>query len=368
MSADLPDAWSSRFREALTHTEATHRTRVARSVTARDGVRCEVDGQWVVNFCGNDYLGLASRASNVTLDGAGSAHMVTGHFAEHDALIAELCDWLGAEDGVLCGNGFVGNLAALSTLCGSGDLCVQDKLNHASMLDALRSSQGTLARYPHADVDAARQQFMRDVSGLRVLATDSVFSMDGDLAPLQRLRSLCDEHDALMYVDEAHSVGVLGAGGEGVAPFADLRLVTFGKALGSFGAALLGGRDTIEYLRQAARPLLFTTALPPAIAKHVLDHVREIRRGELTQRLKENREYFAGLNVPGVMGGESAIFVKVIGDDGEAMAMSKSLLQKGLWVSAIRPPTVPEGSARMRLTLSALHTRAQIDQLADALQ
>lgn len=368
MSAELPPGWTSRFRDALNHTASLHRTRRARTVTSRDGVWCEVDGARVLNFCSNDYLGLGSRASKVALDGAGSAHMVSGHFAEHDALVHELCDWLDAEDALLCGNGFVGNLAALSTLCGRGDLCVQDRLNHASMLDALRSSEGLLARYPHNDVEGASQQLSRECDGLRVLATDSVFSMDGDLAPLDALRSLASTKNALFHVDEAHSVGVLGAHGEGVAPFADLRLVTFGKALGSYGAALVGARDIIEYLRQYARPLLFTTALPPSIAAHVMGNIREIRRGELTAKLAENRAYLAGLNVPGVQGGESAIFTRIIGDDADALQLSQSLFQKGFWISAIRPPTVPEGSARLRITLSAAHTREQIDALAEALQ
>ena len=368
MSAELPPDWSSRFRDALSHTASLHRTRRARTVTSRDGVWCEVDGLRVLNFCSNDYLGLGARGSSLSMDGAGSAHMVSGHFVEHDALIAELCDWLGAEDALLCGNGFVGNLAALSTLCGRGDLCVQDRLNHASMLDALRSSEALLVRYPHNDVLGAAQQLLRECAGLKVLATDSVFSMDGDLAPLVELRSLASSQKALFYVDEAHSVGVLGAHGEGVAGFADLRLVTFGKALGSYGAALVGGREVIEYIRQYARPLLFTTALPPSVAAHVTANIREIRRGELTAKLAENRAYFAGLNVPGVQGGESAIFTRIVGDNADAVQLSSQLLEKGFWISAIRPPTVPEGSARLRITLSAAHTREQIDALAEALQ
>lgn len=367
MNPDLPERWTELFEQARSQSLSLNRVRKARSVTSREGVMCEVDGERVVNFCGNDYLGLGARASSVALDGAGSAHMVAGHFAEHEALLAELCDWLGAEDAILCGNGFVGNLAALGTLIGANDLCVQDRLNHASMIDALRATPKSLARYPHNDVDGARQQLQRDAA-LKLLATDSVFSMDGDIAPLDALRELCTSQNALLYVDEAHSIGVLGASGEGLAPFADLRLVTFGKALGSFGAALVGRREIVEHLRQFARPLLFTTALPPSVAAHVHAHIREIRRGELTARLAENRSYFAGLNVPGVVGGESAIFVRLIGDDGDALGMSSRLFNQGLWVSAIRPPTVAEGSARLRMTLSALHTRAQIDQLADALR
>ncbi|MEF2147522.1 aminotransferase class I/II-fold pyridoxal phosphate-dependent enzyme [Aquilutibacter rugosus] len=370
--ASIPSGWTARLQVTSALLQSRSRQRTYRTVEQREGMRVRVDGSELLDFCSNDYLGLAARTSNHAWKGAagsGSAHLVSGHTVEHVELERNLCAWLGAESALLLSSGYQANLAAITGLCGPDDLCVQDKLNHASLLDAAQLAGCVRRRYPHLDMDGLQRQLQTPVSGLKLIASDAVFSMDGDQADPAALRAA--DPDALLYLDEAHSIGVLGPNGEGIGrEHAHLRLVTFGKALGTGGAALLGSAALIAHLRQTARPSIFTTALPPVLAARTTQHIRTVQSGDAVARLTSNRAYLRqradALGVP-LQGGDSAIFVLPIGSDADALARSQQLWERGVWVSAIRPPTVPEGTARLRITVSAAHTQADMDTLLEAL-
>ena len=366
--------------------EALHRRRRIRTVTQRDGVRCIVDGRELLNFCSNDYLGLSQHPRMIAAlrdaasEGAGStaSHLVCGHDAQHAALETELAEWLQAPRALLFGSGYTANLAVVQALLGDGDVCVQDKLNHASLIDAARLAGCSLKRYPHADADAAERQLASHADGAALLASDGVFSMDGDVAPLRALAGIAREQQATLYLDDAHAVGVMGKAGRGSVDAAGLdahevplRLVTFGKALGSAGAAVIGDADLIAHLAETARPYLYTTALPPAQAAATREAVRIARAGDdLRECLRTSIERLkAGAQARGLalMASDTPIQPLLVGRDADALAMAAALEAQGYWVAAIRAPTVPEGSARLRITLSAAHDPQQIDGLLDAL-
>lgn len=379
--------WRERIDAARAQRVATSRVRVRRTVSQRDGARCLVDGRSLLNFCGNDYLGLSQHFAVVgalqdaaSREGAGGvgSHLVCGHHQLHDALERELADWLGAPRALLFGSGYLANLAVLQSLLGDEDVCVQDRLNHASLIDAARLSGCRLRRYPHADAEGAIRQLRSMPEGMAVLATDGVFSMDGDIAPLRELALVARVQKALLYVDDAHGIGVVGPDGRGSVAacklgVADvpLQLATLGKALGGYGAAVLGDADLIGHMIETARTYIYTTALPPAQAAATLaavklartEHWRRNKLDELVGRFRE-RAQRAGLEL---MDSQTPIQPVLCGDDARALAMATSLEQSGYWVAAIRPPTVPEGRARLRVTLSALHGVADVDGLIDAM-
>jgi len=367
--------------------DAQGRRRPRRTVTRRDGVRLEIDGRWLTGFCSNDYLGLAQQFSVVNAlqdaaardgTGAGASHLVCGHHALHDALEREVADWLGYPRALLFGSGFAANLAVQQALLSEEtDVCVQDKLNHASLLDATRLAGARLRRYPHLDPEGAMRQLKHAPEGAAMLATDGVFSMDGDLAPLRALSLVARLQQALFYVDDAHGVGVLGDGRGAVATAGlgvddvPLQLVTLGKALGSSGALVLGREDLVEHLSETARPYIYTTALPPALAASALEAVRLARRDHWRRaKLADLIALFRGearRHGLDLMASETPIQPLLCGDDHTAVAMSQALEQAGWLVGAIRPPTVPEGKARLRVTLSALHTPEQVRGLVEAI-
>ena len=371
--------------------EAANRRRVRRTVARRDGVRCIVldaggAGRELLNFCSNDYLGLSQHPRVVAAlrdaagEGAGgtASHLVCGHGAQHAALEAELADWLQAPRALLFGSGYMANLAVLQALLGDGDLCVQDKLNHASLIDAARLAGCVLKRYPHADAEGAARQLASPGEGAALLASDGVFSMDGDVAPLRELAELARAQQATLYIDDAHGIGVSGAAGRGsidaaglASEHVPLRLVTFGKALGSAGAAVIGNADLVAHLAETARPYIYTTAMPPAQAAATREAVRIACAGDdLRERLRGNIERLkAGARTRGLalMPSDTPIQPLLVGSDTHALAMAAALEEQGFWVAPIRPPTVPEGSARLRITLSAAHESTQVDDLLDAL-
>lgn len=366
--------------------ESLHRRRIRRVVTRRDGVRCEVDGRWLLNFCSNDYLGLAQHPRVLaalhaaSVAGGTASHLVCGHAAEHAALEEALADWQQAPSALLFPSGYVANLAVLQALLGRGDACVQDRLNHASLIDGARLAGCDLRRYPHADAEAAARQLAAHPDGAVLLASDGVFSMDGDVAPLPALALAARAHGATFYVDEAHAAGVLGAAGRGSVHAAGLaledvplRLVTFGKALGGAGAAVVGEVTLIEHLLQSARGVIYTTAMPPAQAAATLAALAIVRGEEgdaLRARLRGNIEHFrAGAARRGIalLPSDTAIQPLPVGEDAAALRLSAALEAQGFWVGAIRPPTVPEGGARLRITLTAAHAPMQIEALLDAL-
>jgi 8-amino-7-oxononanoate synthase len=368
--------------------ETLGRRRVRRVVTHRDGVGCEVDGHWLLDFCGNDYLGLAQQFAVVNAlqdtaarEGAGgvASHLVCGHHAAHDALERELADWLQAPRALLFGSGFLANLAVVQALLGENDVCVQDRLNHASLIDAARLSGCKLRRYPHADAEGALRQLRSLPDGSALLATDGVFSMDGDVAPLRQLALVAHAQQAMLYVDDAHGIGVLGPEGRGSVAAAKLgvaqvplQLATLGKALGGYGAVVVGDDALVGHLAETARPYLYTTALPPAQAAASLAAVRIARKEQWRRdKLQASIAHFrAGAARRGLrlLPSDTAIQPLLCGEDRTATALATALEAAGFWVAAIRPPTVPEGSARLRITLNAGHDVLQIDALLTALE
>lgn len=361
--------------------------RVRHAVTRRDGPRCEVDGQWLVNWSSNDYLGLSQQFQVVdalqdaaSREGAGgiASHLVSGHHAAHEALERELAEWLQAPRALLFGSGYLANLAVMQALLGEEDLCVQDRLNHASLIDAARLAGCRLRRYPHADAEGAMRQLRSVPAGAAMLASDGVFSMDGDVAPLRELAIAARLQRALLYVDDAHGVGVSGPEGRGSVAAArlsvtdvPLQLATLGKALGGHGAVVAGDDALVEHLLQTARPYIYTTALPPAQAAASLAAVRlarreHWRREKLAALVGHFKVRAAKAGLP-LLPSDTPIQPLLCGDNARALAMAAALRQAGCWVVAIRPPTVAEGRARLRITLTAAHDHAQVDALVEAL-
>jgi 8-amino-7-oxononanoate synthase len=367
---------------------ARDRVRVRRTATRRDGVRFEVDGHWLTGFCGNDYLGLSQHFAVVNAlqdtasrEGAGgvASHLVCGHHAAHVALEREIAEWLAVPSALLFGSGFTANLAVVQALLGEGDICVQDRLNHASLVDAARLAGCSLRRYPHADAEGALRQLRASPEGAALLATDGVFSMDGDVAPLKQLALIARAQRAALYVDDAHGIGVLGPEGRGSVADAGLgvdavplQLVTLGKALGSYGAVVAGDADLVRHLAETARPYLYTTALPPAQAAASLAAVKLARRDQWRRdRLVASVARFRagaakrGFELPP---SDTPIQPVICHGDSRALAFAQALEAQGIWVAPIRPPTVPEGQARLRIALSALHSDADVDALLEALE
>ncbi|WP_206861867.1 8-amino-7-oxononanoate synthase [Lysobacter changpingensis] len=379
--------WRDRIDAARAQREATSRVRVRRTVAQRDGARCLVEGRSLLNFCGNDYLGLSQHFAVVgalqdaaSREGAGGvgSHLVCGHHQIHDALEREVADWLGAPRALLFGSGYLANLAVVQALLGDDDVCVQDRLNHASLIDAARLAGCRLRRYPHADAEGAIRQLRGMPEGAAMLATDGVFSMDGDIAPLRELALVARVQKALLYVDDAHGIGVVGPDGRGSVAAnklgvgdVPLQLATLGKALGGYGAVVAGDADLIQHLSETARTYVYTTALPPAQAAASLaavklaraEHWRRGKLDDLVGRFRD-RAQRAGLEL---MDSQTPIQPVICGDEANALALASGLEQSGYWVAAIRPPTVPEGRARLRVTLSALHGVADVDGLVEAM-
>lgn len=347
------------------------------------------NGQSYKAFCSNDYLGLANhplliRALHKTAEkygvGGGASHLVSGHLAPHQALEEALADWLGYQRVMLFSTGYMANLGAISALASKERPVVQDKLNHASLIDGGLLAQSPMRRYLHGDVNSARKLITKmDRSGL--LVTDGVFSMDGDLAPLAELAGLAQETDWLFMVDDAHGLGCLGENGRGSLSLEGLDshsvpilVGTFGKAFGTSGAFVATSHDIADYLTQFARPYVYTTSMSPAMAGATLaslDLIRSSEGQERRDRLAKHIQYFrqrvSQLPVR-LMPSNTAIQPIVIGDSGTAIEISKALQSLGIWCTAIRPPTVPVGSARLRVTLSASHSEEDLVFLCDSLE
>jgi len=353
-----------------------------------DGPWLDVGNGRLLSFCSNDYLGLAqhpqlvaalTRAARQGGVGSTSAHLICGHRTEHAELEEALAVWTGRERALLFSTGYMANLGVLQAVLARGDICVQDKLNHACLLDGAKLSGAELKRYPHADVAAAARQLATRPDAAALLATDGVFSMDGDVAPLRELAVLCARDRATLLVDDAHGLGVLGEHGAGSVSAADLSqhevpllMATLGKALGCMGAFVAGPAALIDGLIQFARPYIYTTAMPPALAAAALESVQlaqteDWRREKLAALIARFRHGAAELGLP-LAASFSAIQPLLLGSADAALAAALALERLGLLVSAIRPPTVPSGQARLRITLSAAHEEAHVDRLLDALE
>ncbi|MBI5889658.1 MAG: 8-amino-7-oxononanoate synthase [Nitrosomonadales bacterium] len=345
-----------------------------------------VEGKPYLAFCSNDYLGLASRPELAAAlqqgtqqwgVGAGAAHLVSGHFGPHHQLEQQLAAFVGKPAALLFSTGYMANLGVVQALVGKGDTVFADKLNHASLNDAMLLSRAATRRYRHGDMAQLAQLLAQAQSGRKLVITDAVFSMDGDMAPLRELLALCEQHDAWLYVDDAHGFGVLGEQGRGsLAHFGlvsarIIYMATLGKAAGVSGAFVAAEQVVVDTLVNHAHGYVYTTATPPALSVALLQSLRMIAQGDglrahLHRLVARLRRGLSGLPWQ-LMSSETAIQPLLIGDNQQALKLSEALRQRGIWVAAIRPPTVPQGTARLRITLSAAHTDADVDQLIGAL-
>jgi 8-amino-7-oxononanoate synthase len=347
-----------------------------------------LDGRRLVNFCSNDYLGIAGDVRVVAAmqaaaarwgAGAGAAHLVSGHTQEHQALEEELAAFTGREAALLFSTGYMANVGVITALAARGEVVVQDRFNHASLLDGARQSGARLLRYRHGDAADAARVLDGTAGKATLIATDGVFSMDGDIAPLAQLADLATRHDAWLLVDDAHGLGALGASGRGSLELAGLDATqvpllvgTLGKAFGSFGAFVAGSREVIDLILQRARSYIYTTALPPAVAAATRASLRIVaeegwRRERLAALITLFRSGAAQRGLP-LLPSSTAIQPLLLPGAARCVAASQALLARGFWVSAIRSPTVPAGTERLRVTLSAGHDEAQVLALLDALQ
>lgn len=376
----------SHLADELKDLEASGLRRRRRVLESPQGARIVVDGREYLSFCSNDYLGLASHPALIGAAqsaaarygvGAGASHLVSGHSALHHELETALAAFAGLPSALLFSTGYMANLGIVTALAGRDDEIFADKLNHASLNDAVLLSRAKFTRYPHLDLLALEKRLAASRAKRKLVVTDAVFSMDGDIAPVPELLALCERHDALLALDDAHGFGVLGAGGRGILEHfgvASERIVymaTLGKAAGVFGAFVAGSAELTDYLVQRARSYIYTTATPPLLSAALSASLRMIE-GEAWRR-ERLRELIAALRQGlklrrwRLMDSTTPIQPVIIGFNQETLAVSEALRERGIWVPAIRPPTVPKGEARLRISLSAAHSLEDVAQLAGAL-
>jgi 8-amino-7-oxononanoate synthase len=344
-----------------------------------------INGQKVLSFCSNDYLGLANHpkvierltiAAQENGVGSGASHLITGHHDSHAALEEELAEFLGCEKALLFSTGYMANLGVVSALASRNSTIFADKLNHASLNDAALLSRAKLSRYAHQETGQLEKNIASDKNDDKFILTDGVFSMDGTITPVNKLQSISKKYHAKLIIDDAHGVGVLGKQGkgctEGLLSNDDILIGTLGKAFGTFGAFVAARKETIEWIIQKAHSYIYTTALPPAIAEATRASLQLIKEEAWRrERLQELIEHFkdqckqVGINI---FDSNTPIQPIILGSSDDALRVSKKLLDAGLLVPAIRPPTVPNNTARLRVTFSANHTKAHIAQLIIALE
>jgi 8-amino-7-oxononanoate synthase len=376
------------LRQRLAERQQQSRYRKRRTMTSAPDARVELNGRAFLQFCSNDYLGLANHPKLVAAMqvaaadygvGSGASHLVCGHSQFHHDLELRLAKITGRDRALLFSTGYMANLGTVTALLGKGDHILEDRLNHASLLDAGLLSGARFQRFQHndlADLERRLQKLPED--GHRLIVVDAVFSMDGDMAPLPELAALAQKYHAWLMADDAHGFGVLGEQGGGSAEYFGLGqgelpvlMGTLGKGIGSFGAFVAGSEELIESLIQFARPYIYTTAMPPAVAAASLASLNLLaeeswRRSHLQELIAYFRQRAIVLGLP-LMASATAIQPLMMGDESSALALSEELEQRGILVSAIRPPTVPVGSSRLRITLSASHSKQDLDDLLAAL-
>ena len=347
-----------------------------------------VNGRQLLSFASNDYLGLAADPALIEAAqqaaaqwgvGAGSSHLVSGHMTPHDQLEQELARFIGTERALYFSSGYMANLGVVPTLVGRGDAVFADRLNHASLIDAAQLSRAEHMRYVHNDLAMLERQLTVSKAKRKLILTDAVFSMDGDLADLRKLLELAERFDAWLMVDDAHGFGVLGQNGRGSLSHFGIeftpRLIymgTLGKAAGASGAFVAGDADVIEWLVQRARSYIFTTASSPVMVGALLASLKQIEQGDarrahlqaITAQLKTGLQDSPWQLLPS----ESAIQPIIIGSNEDVLRISQALLERDIWVPAIRPPTVPKGTARLRVSLSVAHSTTDIEKLIEALK
>ncbi len=372
---------------ALSERRTAHRYRHRRVLETPQLPELVVDGKSYLAFCSNDYLGLANHPAVIkSLQsaaerfgvGSGASHLVNGHSSEHHALEEELAAFCGRERALLFSTGYMANLGAITALVAQGDAVFEDRLNHASLLDAGLLSSARFQRFLHNDLDNLQTRLEKTEAARKLIVVDGVFSMDGDFAPLPQLAQLAQQHNAWLMVDDAHGFGCFGQRGGGTAEHFGLTqaqlpilMGTLGKAFGTFGAFIAGSEVLIETLIQFARPYIYTTAMPPAVAAATRTSLQLLqqeswRREHLQQLIARFRHGAAEIGLQ-LLDSASPIQPIILGDEARALAFSEELAARGFLVIAIRPPTVPVGSSRLRVTLSAAHSVAQVDALLNAL-
>ena len=344
------------------------------------------DGKEYLSFCSNDYLGLASHPQLIAAllqgaqqwgVGAGAAHLVSGHFDPHQQLEQQLAAFVCKPSTLLFSTGYMANLGMVQALARKGDTVFADKLNHASLNEAMLLSRANMRRYRHSDMTQLGRLMAETHGGRKLVVTDAVFSMDGDIASLPELLALCEQHDAWLLVDDAHGFGVLGEQGRGSLSHFGLNspriiyMATLGKAAGVFGAFVAAEQVVIDTLINHARSYVYTTATPPALSVALMQSLQLIEQGDalrahLRGLIATLRAGLDGLPWP-LMPSDTAIQPLLVGDNRQALALSEGLRERGIRVAAIRPPTVPQGTARLRITLSAAHTAADVTRLIEAL-
>jgi 8-amino-7-oxononanoate synthase len=373
------------FERELRQLEEKHLFRRLTTVDSYQGPRVVINGKSMLLLCSNDYLGLAGhpalrRAACEAVErygfGSGASRFVSGTSTIHEELEQELARFKNAESALVFNSGYAANTGIIPAVAGTGDVILSDSLNHASIIDGCRLSKAEVLVYRHKDLDHVEKLLKsRFQAGRRLIVTDGIFSMDGDIAPLPGLVALAEKYDAVIMVDDAHATGVLGKTGKGTADHFGLsgrvhiQIGTLGKALGSFGAYVAGSRDLIDLLVNRARSLLYSTALPPAVCAASLAALDIVeKQPDLMTKLWRNRERLVkGLQSLGVSTGDSEtpIIPLIIGDSERAMRVADKLIEGGIYVAAIRPPTVQEGSARIRTTVMASHSDENIDTVLD---
>lgn len=376
----------AQLQDKLAALDGDHRRRRCPVLDSPQGPHVSIDGRDYLAFASNDYLGLANHPALVAAarDGAlrwgvggGASHLVAGHSAAHAALEQALADWLRLPAALLFSSGYQANLAVITALVGRGDAVFADRLNHASLNDACLLSRAEFKRFAHHDLAQLERLLAASTAPTKLIAVDAVYSMDGDCAPLAALLALAERFDAWLYVDDAHGFGVLGEGRgsvveAGVHSERLIQMVTLGKAAGVAGAAVAAHAVVIDWLVNSARPFIFTTSTSPLLAHTVQASLRLMadepeRRAALRARMAELKHQLAGLPWT-LLPSDTPIQPLLIGGNAEALAVSAGLRARGIWVPAIRPPTVPPGSARLRIALSAAHQPQDIVRLADALR
>lgn len=376
----------SHLADELKDLEAAGLRRHRRVLESPQGTRIVVDGRECLSFCSNDYLGLASHPALIGAAqsavarygvGAGASHLVSGHSALHHTLESELAAFTGLPAALLFSAGYMANLGIITVLAGRDDEVFADKLNHASLNDAVLLSRAKFTRYPHLDLVVLEKRLAASRAKRKLVVTDAVFSMDGDMAPVPELLALCERHDALLVLDDAHGFGVLGTGGRGILEHFGITserivyMATLGKAAGVFGAFVAGPVQLTDYLVQRARSYIYTTATPPLLSA-ALSASLQLIEGEAWRR-ERLLELIAGLRQGlklrrwRLMDSTTPIQPVIIGTNQETLAVSEALRERGIWVPAIRPPTVPKGEARLRISLSAAHTVEDVERLAQVL-
>ena len=370
----------------LEELDAAGLIRRRRVLDGPQGAHVHIQGKPCLAFCSNDYLGLANHPALVSAArrgaamygvGAGASHLVCGHSAPHEEVEAALADFIRLPRALYFSTGYMAALGTIPALAGRGDAIFSDALNHACLIDGTRLSGADVHVYPHTDLAALEHALARCPNRQKLVVSDAVFSMDGDIAPIPEMLALCEHYDAWLLLDDAHGFGVLGEAGRGVLSHFNVQsprivyLGTLGKAAGVSGAFIAGDGSVIEWLLQRARTYIFTTAAPPLLAVATLESLRLIeletwRREHLAALIMRLREGFAGLPWR-LLPSATPIQPLIVGDNRAVVALSEALLQQGIWVPAIRPPTVPAGTARLRISLSAAHGIEDIDRLLHTL-